>query len=45
MVDFMACPHKNQGNKIQVVSLELGNGWSGTVVLSDTSGRKFSIGD
>ncbi len=52
----MACSQKNSGNKIQIASLRLGNGWSGTVVLSDlsdeahrakadTSGRKFSKTD
>jgi heptosyltransferase-1 len=36
---------KNRGKSIEVASLRLGNGWSGTVVLSDTPGRKFSRAD
>jgi len=38
----MTCSQKNLGNKTQVASLRLGNGWSGRAVLSDVSGRNFS---
>jgi heptosyltransferase-1 len=41
----MACSQKTRGNKVQTALLWLGNGWSGRVVLSDTSGLKFSKDD
>jgi serine/threonine protein kinase len=39
---LMTFLQENLGNKIQTVSLRLGNGWSGRVVLSDSGGLKFS---
>ena len=42
---LMTFLQENLGNKIQTVSLRLGNGWSGRVVLSDAQGRKFSKAD
>jgi len=41
----MVFSEKDCGKNIEVVSLRLGNGWSGRVVLSDTQGRKFSRAD
>ena len=38
----MACSQKNIGNRIQIASLRLGNGWSGTAVLSNLSDGNFS---
>lgn len=41
----MVFSEKNSAKNIEVASLRLGNGWSGRVVLSDPSGRKFSMTD
>jgi lipopolysaccharide heptosyltransferase I len=46
----MVFSEKNSAKNIEVASLRLGNGWSGRVVLSDTSGglatgRRFSRAD
>jgi len=38
----MTCAQKAERNKIQIASLRLGSGWSGTVALLDTSGKNFS---
>jgi heptosyltransferase-1 len=45
IASLMVCLQKTRGNKVQTASLRLGNGWSGRVVLSETSGLKFSKTD
>jgi lipopolysaccharide heptosyltransferase I len=42
MVDLMTCSQKNLENKIEIASLRLSGGWSGRVLISDTSSEIFS---
>lgn len=56
MADLMSCSQKNLGSEIEIAPLRLGggclhplgsrwHGWSGKVVVSDTSGKNFSKTD
>jgi lipopolysaccharide heptosyltransferase I len=41
----MGCSQKTRENKIRIVSLHLGSGWSGKALISGSSGKSFSKDD